>query len=73
MIFFLCNVLSYLMGENYDIVVELVTVWLLNEMDEEVKAAVHSHMRDLFARNLREQEQQSRLLKRKPAIKTTGS
>lgn len=60
MIFHVCNVLSYLCGENYDTVVELITYWLINDYQNfEIKAAVLAHMRDLFARNMRQQEQQA--------------
>ncbi|KAH7693807.1 hypothetical protein AAVH_39153 [Aphelenchoides avenae] len=62
MIFYLCNVLSYLTGENYDAVTELMATWITNDVHPDVKSAIHAHMRDLFARNLREQEEQSQRL-----------
>uniref|UniRef100_A0A915EDK0 Uncharacterized protein n=1 Tax=Ditylenchus dipsaci TaxID=166011 RepID=A0A915EDK0_9BILA len=59
MVFHMCNVLSYLTGENYDIVIELITYWLTGDVIGDVKAAVHNHMRDLYARNMRQMEQQA--------------
>ncbi|KAI6187416.1 hypothetical protein M3Y98_00241000 [Aphelenchoides besseyi] len=59
LIFFLCNVLSYLSIQNYDVVTDLITYWLLNDVPNDVKACVHAHLRSLYARNLKEQEQQA--------------
>jgi hypothetical protein len=59
----LCNVLSLLAGENYDIVVELLCHWTTGDVQPEVKSAFRAHMRDLFARNMREQEEQAQRLR----------
>ncbi|CAD5227025.1 unnamed protein product [Bursaphelenchus xylophilus] len=60
-VFFLCNVLSYLTEQNYDIVTELITFWMLGDVVNDVKQSVHGHMRDLYARNLRQQEAQAKI------------
>ncbi|CAD5220198.1 unnamed protein product [Bursaphelenchus okinawaensis] len=60
-VFFLCNVLSYLTEQNYDIVTELITLWMLGDVVNDVKQAVHGHMRDLYARNLKQQEAQAKI------------
>lgn len=46
-------------GENYDVVVDVISIWLINDLDNNLKSAIHTHMRDLFARNLHEQQEQS--------------
>ncbi|KAE9556389.1 hypothetical protein FO519_000429 [Halicephalobus sp. NKZ332] len=61
LVFYLLNVLSYLTGENYEVCSTLVAGWIFGPHCPELKATVHNYMRDLFARNLREQEQQSRI------------
>lgn len=60
-VFFLCNVFSYLTVENYEIVASLIPTWMLEEITNEAKMAVHGHMRDLYARNLKQQEEQAKI------------
>ncbi|KAI3412029.1 Protein tyrosine phosphatase domain-containing protein 1 [Globodera pallida] len=45
--------------ENYDTLVDLLTFWFTGDNNRDVKQAVYCHMRDLFARNMRQQEQQA--------------
>uniref|UniRef100_A0A7E4VZU9 TYR_PHOSPHATASE_2 domain-containing protein n=1 Tax=Panagrellus redivivus TaxID=6233 RepID=A0A7E4VZU9_PANRE len=59
LVFYLCNALSYVIGENYEVIVDLIAIWLTNEVNVNVKSAIHNHMRDLFARNLSEQEREA--------------
>uniref|UniRef100_A0A914IDW8 Uncharacterized protein n=1 Tax=Globodera rostochiensis TaxID=31243 RepID=A0A914IDW8_GLORO len=58
-VFYVCNVISFLTGENYDTLVDLLTFWFTGDNNRDVKQAVYCHMRDLFARNMRQQEQQA--------------
>ena len=53
-------------GENYEVVVDVMCIWLINDLDNNLKSAIHTHMRDLFARNLHEQQEQS--LKKRQAL-----
>ncbi|CAK5048693.1 unnamed protein product [Meloidogyne enterolobii] len=54
-VFYVCNILR----ENYDSVVDLLTFWFAGDSNRDVKQAIYCHMRDLFARNMRQQEQQA--------------
>ncbi|KAI1702395.1 dual specificity phosphatase, catalytic domain-containing protein [Ditylenchus destructor] len=65
MVFFLCNVLSFLSGENYDVLSDLITYWLTGDVNGDVKNAVHGHMRDLYARNMQQQEKQAAEIRRR--------
>lgn len=56
--------LSYLSGENYDILTDLITYWLTGNVYNDVKSAVYCHMRELFARNMHQQELQAEQYRR---------
>ncbi|KAI6176013.1 hypothetical protein M3Y97_00752800 [Aphelenchoides bicaudatus] len=60
LIFYLFNVFSFLTNENYDTVTELICYWLIADVQTDVKKAVHDHLRGLFARNLKQQEEQAK-------------
>ncbi|KAL3070484.1 hypothetical protein niasHT_032274 [Heterodera trifolii] len=67
-VFYVCNVMSFLTGENYDTMVDLLTFWFVGDNNRDVKQALYCHMRDLFARNMRQQEQQAAEWRRRMAI-----
>lgn len=67
-VFYVCNILSYLTGENYDSVVDLLTFWFAGDSNRDVKQAIYCHMRDLFARNMRQQEQQATAWRRRMGL-----
>ncbi|CAK5039578.1 unnamed protein product [Meloidogyne enterolobii] len=66
-VFYVCNILSYL-TENYDSVVDLLTFWFAGDSNRDVKQAIYCHMRDLFARNMRQQEQQATAWRRRMGL-----
>lgn len=64
MVFYLLNALSYISGENYDTLTELISYWLTGDVFNDVKSAIYCHMRELFARNMHQQEILTQELKR---------
>ncbi|CEF60571.1 Protein-tyrosine phosphatase,receptor/non-receptor type domain and Dual specificity phosphatase, catalytic domain and Protein-tyrosine/Dual specificity phosphatase domain and Protein-tyrosine phosphatase, catalytic domain and Dual specificity phosphatase, subgroup, catalytic domain-containing protein [Strongyloides ratti] len=53
---YLCQVFSVIMNEYYSSFVSILTVWLFGEEDEEVRYAIFTYMRDLFADHFKEQK-----------------